>query len=209
MHAWTKHTAARGLRHALASILLVCLPSAACDGVVGPDASADAARDDGGGAPLCLETCRFSRDGECDDGASGAITAECDYGTDCQDCGPRPPVACAPRCPEGACGDDGCGGSCPACPNGLTCAGGACRDFGFVGRPCTTCDGAYLREGRCLGASADTRAMCGSDEALCRRGAEAPEGYCTIACDDTSECPSGYRCMTDDPVSGTGCFRTP
>jgi hypothetical protein len=61
-------------------------------------------------APICLNTCMrngasfaavFARDGSCSDGAlastcagtgclDSTLTAICDYGTDCQDCGPRP-----------------------------------------------------------------------------------------------------------------------
>ena len=32
-----------------------------------------------------------------------------------------PPLACAPDCADRACGDDGCGGSCGACPGGASC----------------------------------------------------------------------------------------
>jgi hypothetical protein len=40
---------------------------------------------------LCTNTCRSARDEECDDGGPGSDFAECAYGTDCADCGPRRP----------------------------------------------------------------------------------------------------------------------
>ncbi|XP_070538870.1 extracellular serine proteinase-like isoform X3 [Ptychodera flava] len=41
---------------------------------------------------LCYNTCWWNGDGECDDGGPGASYNGCDYGTDCKDCGPRPPL---------------------------------------------------------------------------------------------------------------------
>lgn len=40
---------------------------------------------------LCIDTCTWSGDGECDDGGPGAVTDSCPYGTDCSDCGLRDP----------------------------------------------------------------------------------------------------------------------
>ena len=37
----------------------------------------------------CSDSCRYRRDGECDDGAYGAVYAVCPCGSDCTDCGPR------------------------------------------------------------------------------------------------------------------------
>lgn len=48
---------------------------------------------DGGGADVCEETCQWSRDGECDDGGPDSLFDGCAYGSDCTDCGPRPPRA--------------------------------------------------------------------------------------------------------------------
>jgi hypothetical protein len=42
----------------------------------------------------------YTSDSLCDDGGPGAEYADCIYGTDCADCGPRfppPPPICAPR----------------------------------------------------------------------------------------------------------------
>ncbi len=38
---------------------------------------------------LCSEECRFSADGECDDGGEDSLFSICAYGTDCMDCGER------------------------------------------------------------------------------------------------------------------------
>ncbi len=38
---------------------------------------------------VCTNTCDFAVDGECDDGAEGAVTSACAFGTDCADCGVR------------------------------------------------------------------------------------------------------------------------
>ena len=41
-------------------------------------------------ASVCQDACPdFESDGDCDDGGSGAEYAECTWGTDCADCGPR------------------------------------------------------------------------------------------------------------------------
>jgi len=47
----------------------------------------------------CADTCNYAEDFECDDGGPGAEYIACDFGTDCQDCGPRavaPPSASPP-----------------------------------------------------------------------------------------------------------------
>ncbi|XP_070538874.1 extracellular serine proteinase-like [Ptychodera flava] len=41
---------------------------------------------------ICSNSCNWSNDGECDDGGQGASYSGCNYGTDCADCGSRPPV---------------------------------------------------------------------------------------------------------------------
>jgi len=38
---------------------------------------------------ICLDTCDYAGDGECDDGGPGSDFAICEYGTDCTDCGTR------------------------------------------------------------------------------------------------------------------------
>ncbi|MBM4370776.1 MAG: hypothetical protein FJ098_03935 [Deltaproteobacteria bacterium] len=74
--------------------------------------------------PDCYGTCGpvdWIGDGVCDDGSWG-YDFNCEaFGFDGGDCGP-----CLPSCEGKACGDDGCGGSCGACPAGQVCAGGLC-----------------------------------------------------------------------------------
>ena len=40
----------------------------------------------------CSETCRYASDGDCDDGGPGGEYSSCEYGSDCTDCGSRPPM---------------------------------------------------------------------------------------------------------------------
>jgi len=47
----------------------------------------DVRPDDPGEAGICLETCMYSRDGDCDDGGPGSDYSFCELGTDCADCG--------------------------------------------------------------------------------------------------------------------------
>ncbi len=43
------------------------------------------------GGQLCTNTCSTSNDNECDDGGPNSLYSICDYGSDCNDCGVRPP----------------------------------------------------------------------------------------------------------------------
>eukprot|EP00962_Isochrysis_galbana_P028006 scaffold8828_cov129-Isochrysis_galbana.AAC.8 len=38
---------------------------------------------------ICTDWCYSARNGECDDGGHGAVSASCGLGTDCSDCGER------------------------------------------------------------------------------------------------------------------------
>jgi len=38
---------------------------------------------------MCVESCPYSSDGDCDDGGEGSEYTICNLGTDCHDCGPR------------------------------------------------------------------------------------------------------------------------
>ena len=42
-----------------------------------------------GETSLSTDIYEYAHDGECDDGGTGSDFAVCDYGTDCDDCGPR------------------------------------------------------------------------------------------------------------------------
>ena len=59
----------------------------------GTETPGDDGTDDAGG--ICIDECNppwnMGTPGICDDGGPGAGAFWCDYGTDCVDCGPRPP----------------------------------------------------------------------------------------------------------------------
>jgi hypothetical protein len=59
---------------------------------LGTDLGRDFGIDSGPAEDLCTDTCTYDDDGDCDDGGPGSDFSLCDYGTDCTDCGPRPPM---------------------------------------------------------------------------------------------------------------------
>jgi hypothetical protein len=108
------------------------------------------------GSTLCTETCEFAGDDECDDGGADAITALCEYGTDCRDCGPRgaaggggatepgsgsdagpgDPGGCTDTCEfadDGECDDGGDGAMTDLCAFGTDCADCGARAGGTSG----------------------------------------------------------------------------
>mmetsp|Transcript_13887 Transcript_13887/g.44486 ORF Transcript_13887/g.44486 Transcript_13887/m.44486 type:complete len:715 (+) Transcript_13887:44-2188(+) len=46
-------------------------------------------------SPFCTDTCRYAKDGYCDDGGDGADYSGCPLGSDCTDCGDRTPAGFA------------------------------------------------------------------------------------------------------------------
>jgi hypothetical protein len=74
------------------------------------------------GVPMCLGEVAT----ECDAAGLGPLP----IGFDCQlagmVCHLGVCVSCAPKCDDAVCGDDGCGGSCGACPSPMTCQAGKC-----------------------------------------------------------------------------------
>jgi hypothetical protein len=79
---------------------------------------------------LCLDTCFFAFDGECDDGGAGSGFDVCDFGTDCSDCGTRSDdggdqgILCDESCvftADGSCDDGGFGSDSDACLLGTDC----------------------------------------------------------------------------------------
>ena len=94
---------------------------------------------------VCLNSCigmpTYASDGFCDDGGPGAEYPDCQYGTDCADCGPRQPrspspprgppppphhpgFVCMNNCLNaggGACSDGGPGSEFATCPYGSDC----------------------------------------------------------------------------------------
>ncbi len=39
--------------------------------------------------PICQDTCKYAKDNVCDDGGPGSQYVDCQFGTDCTDCGAR------------------------------------------------------------------------------------------------------------------------
>ena len=92
---------------------------------------------------LCLNTCVYAGEGDCDDGGPGSEYSFCAYGSDCEDCGPRPvrsppasppppggvtppaaPSICTNTCnysTDGECDDGGPGSRFPICAYGTDC----------------------------------------------------------------------------------------
>ena len=52
-------------------------------------------------AELCSNTCEVGYSFTCDDGGPGAEYDKCEYGTDCDSCGPRPELHPPPPLPPG------------------------------------------------------------------------------------------------------------
>ena len=48
------------------------------------------------GTIVCSNTCRYARDGDCDDGGANAHYSVCGLGTDCADCGRRDGASSSP-----------------------------------------------------------------------------------------------------------------
>jgi hypothetical protein len=95
------------------------------------------------------------------------------------------PPACAPNCGPKICGDDGCGGSCGACPGGRVClSNGSCA---------TVCDElADCADGcSCSGANTEGIKTCAAPGFSC-------EAFVQV-CTGTAGCPPGQTCQ------GTGC----
>ncbi len=67
---------------------------------------------------------------------AGLSVSACEDGGPSDECVPEP--MCTPECPEGYCGDDGCGCPCPACPAGLKCRDQQCV-CGICGGDCGEC----------------------------------------------------------------------
>lgn len=82
-----------------------------------------------GAATLCDDSCKYSRDGECDDTGPSSSGMSCELGTDCTDCGKREEATlgafmCNNDCHTGAdghCDDGGPGAKHKECAFGMDC----------------------------------------------------------------------------------------
>lgn len=91
----------------------------------------------------CLDNCESPGDGNCDDGGEGSDNDNCDWGTDCKDCGERfgdPP------------GNPMCTDTCATPGDGSCDDGGKGHDFATCdwGTDCTDCGPRYGNPPKCL-----------------------------------------------------------
>jgi len=160
-------------------------------------------------------------DPDCDD--PDAYQSGCEAWQTCDQKGVCIPDTCTPDCHGAVCGDDGCGGSCGACPlDAANCVDGQCLADPCKGIPSEgCCDGNTLR--RCAygtlnatdcGAS-DPEALCGWDADLyypayaCGTSVDPigdPSGTFPLACVPCEPACSGKACGASDGCGGTcGC----
>jgi hypothetical protein len=101
-------------------------------------------------------------------------------------------VACTPDCGDARCGDDGCGGSCGACPPAETCVDGACvSKLDCVPQ----CDGKSCGDNSCGG-------LCGR----CAPGSVCSNGACLASCTPQCTLPGGARKPCGDDGCGGQCI---
>jgi hypothetical protein len=97
-------------------------------------------------------------------------------------------VACTPVCGSWVCGDDGCGGSCGACPSGKQCSNGQCVAGGSSNTACSNClagcqglaqcctGTGCLCQSQCEAACVSPNKMCCSSlgDCMCMAAAQCP-----------------------------------
>ncbi|MBX3248350.1 MAG: hypothetical protein KF901_14315 [Myxococcales bacterium] len=138
----------------------------------------------------CTNTCTYAFDGDCDDGGPGADYSLCEYGTDCDDCGPRSGGGslCTDTCRhafDGDCDDGGPGSDYSICDYGTDCGDCGPRAPGGArsGELCTnTCR--YAFDGDC-----DDGGW-GSDFSLCDFGTDCADCGVRYA-SDRGPCSAG------------------
>ena len=126
---------------------------------------------------------------------------------------PKPPAACTPDCDGLDCGDDGCGGSCGACPDGWACRAGfcvcapkcdgrKCGDDG-CGGSCGTCPAEHrcTRDGVCECIPDCAGRACGDDGCGGSCGiCPGPQDLCT-----DGRCVCQPSCSTTRICGADGC----
>lgn len=127
---------------------------------------------------ICRDTCGTRECGYVGCKVCGSNGGECTGSDVCSDDGM---CACAPDCVGRACGDDGCGGQCGSCPDGLTCDGDQCG--------CTAdCAGRECGSDGCGG-------TCGPNDGGCGDGMSCgSDGQCAATC--VPDC-AGKDCGSD------------
>jgi len=179
-----------------------------------------------GEIPDCYGNCGpeiWVGDGICDDGGDfGGIDFNCEeFAWDGGDCEP-----CVATCEGKACGDDGCGGSCGGCPEGLFCAGYQCTDAfdcGDLYACLINCDDDYNCQDDCINTAPpevfeqfNAIGMCLEmsgyfecmpDDQACLDAAMAQCQAEMDACfGGALDCPGITECMAGCPAGDSGCF---
>ncbi|MEM9187743.1 MAG: hypothetical protein AAGF12_01105 [Myxococcota bacterium] len=118
----------------------------------------------------CDDSCHWARDGVCDDGRPGAVSASCAPGTDCTDC--QNTGASAPMCRAKA---QSCGGASTCCGD-LSCR----RGVTFSARCCVEAADSCTSSSDCCGAMSCNagRCQCRSLDRTCVADADCCEGFC-------------------------------
>jgi hypothetical protein len=131
----------------------LCRPKCTSDAVCSPEFCV---KDDAGrgacttsGAGLCNDTCRYAKNGYCEDGGPGTDYSDCALGTDCTDCktARRGGTSyCSDSCStpkNGKCEDGGPGSVAATCPLGSDCTDCKAR-LGICSNDCI-----YSHDGEC------------------------------------------------------------
>ncbi|MDD5193465.1 MAG: hypothetical protein PHF67_02660 [Candidatus Nanoarchaeia archaeon] len=144
--------------------------------------------------------------------------------------------ACTPDCTGKVCGDDGCGGSCGSCDDGIACTTDSCDPATSTClHPLTGCDDSNLcttdtcnADGTC----SNTAINCDDSDACTLDSCDPANGNCLHAlmdCDDANlcnglescdstigcipgtslTCNDGNACTTDSCNPATGCVSSP
>ena len=129
----------------------------------------------------CAGVCSNSPNGICWCDDSCLLNGDC-CADACQACGIC--TTCSPNCTGKECGDDGCGGTCGACPLGTSCTGGQCASP--LGPTC---------KGNCGSSGQDGTCWC---DAQCEINGDC----CADACDECGLC-AGNACIPN--CAGKAC----
>ena len=146
--------------------------------------------------------------------SEGENCASCPLDCGCaaaEQCTPEA-VCCTASCANKVCGDDGCGGSCGACPTGKGCQAGACTSDLYCGNG--QCDpGAAEHCGNCkadcgcvAGASCVGKGCCAPSCAGKACGPDGCGGTCGV-CPGDKQCQGG-QCLVPDSCGNGSCDLT-
>lgn len=135
---------------------------------------------------LCMSTCPYADDGECDDGGEGSDTSVCSYGTDCGDCGARDDADEHYAEPEPSGGQ--CTNTCTYANDGDCDDGGPGADYSLCdyGTDCGDCGSRY------------GEAPAPEPEPQPEPTPADPCDSCLDSCRGLSSCCTGMGCICED-----------